>query len=401
MKRFSIVSIILIVVLTVLAACGPSAAPTPTPTPVPPTPTPVPPKQPPTSKPTEEAKPTEAAKEEPQLAPELNVFNWTDYIDEEVLTQYEETYGVKINYDTYASNEELLAKLQAGATGYDVIFPSDYMVTQMIELGLLAEIDLDNIPNFKDVMDMFKDPPFDPGNKYCVPYQWGTTGLGYHIPTFGDEVPDSWAYLFEPEYLKRYADKGVNVLDDQRELIGAALKYLGYSVNDTNEEHLYEARDLILKAKPYWKTFNSSDYDDTLLIPGEVVLSHGWSGDVFVAVWETYDEENDEPVWWYSIPKEGAVVWVDNMCIPASSTRKRTAEHFINYLLSPEVQAAITNYTYYASPSEAAKQYIDEEILNEPAIYPPDEVLSKLEWLEAVGDALRIYDQIWTEIKSQ
>ncbi len=381
---------LLLVALVVLPACGPGAAPTPTP--VPPTPTPA-----------HAATPSAAtpATEEVQLAPELNVFNWTDYIDESLLEEYEKTYGVKINYDTYASNEELLAKLQAGATGYDVIFPSDYMVAQMIDLGLLAELNLDHIPNFKYVMDDFKDPPFDPGNKHSVPYQWGTTGLAYHVPTFGDEVPDSWAYLFEPDHLKKYADKGVNVLDDPRELIGAALKYLGYSVNDTNKEHLFQARDLILKAKPYWKTFNSSDYDDTLLIPGEVVLSHAWSGDAFVAVWETYDEDKDEAVWWYAIPKEGGVKWVDNMAIPASSKRKRTAEHFINFLLAPKSQAAITNYTYYASPSEAAKKYIKEEILNEPAIYPPKEVMEKLEWLEPVGDAATLYDQIWTEIKSQ
>ncbi len=382
---------ILLAVMLIVAACGPGAAPTPTP--VPPTPTP--------KQAAPAAGPTASSKAGPKLAPELNVFNWTDYIDESLLKQYEKTYGVKINYDTYASNEELLAKLQAGATGYDVIFPSDYMVAQMIKLGLLAKLDMSHIPNFKDVMKDFKNPPFDPGNQYSVPYQWGTTGLAYQVAVFGDTPPDSWAYLFDPGHLKKYSDKGINVLDDERELIGAALKYLGYSVNDTNKDHLFKARDLILKAKPYWKTFNSSDYDNTLLVPGEVVLSHAWSGDAFSAVWETYDKKNDKAVWWYAIPKEGGVKWVDNMAIPASSKHKRTAEHFINFLLAAKSQAAISNYTYYASPSEAAKKYIKKEIINEPAIYPPADVMAKLEWLKPVGDALTTYDQIWTEIKSQ
>jgi len=160
----------------------------------------------------------------PELASELSVYNWADYIDEELLTKYEEEYGVKIIYDTYASNEDLLAKLQAGATGYDVIMPSDYMVSQMIELGLLAEIDTSTIPNFANISDDFKDAPFDPGNKHCVPYQWGTTGIAYRVGNefFDENPPDSWAYLFDPELLEQFSDGGVNVLNDQRELLAAA-----------------------------------------------------------------------------------------------------------------------------------------------------------------------------------
>jgi spermidine/putrescine-binding protein len=213
--------------------------------------------------------------EGPQLAAQLSVYNWDDYIDEELLDAYEAEYGVDIIYDTFASNEDLLAKLQAGATGFDVIFPSDYMVSQMLELGLLAEIDTNEMPNFANIGDDFRDPPFDPGNAHCVPYQWGTTGLGYSAgyEYFAENEPNSWAYLFEPELLENYAADGINVLNDQRELLAAALFYLGYSPNSTDEAQLAEARDLILEAKPYWKTFNSEDYDDTLLVPGEVVLS--------------------------------------------------------------------------------------------------------------------------------
>lgn len=340
---------------------------------------------------------------EPQLASQLSVYNWSEYIDEALLTEYEATYGVDIIYDTFASNEDLLAKLQAGATGYDVIFPSDYMVAQMIELGLLAEIDTADIPNFANISDDFKDAPFDPGNAHCVPYQWGTTGIGYRAgnPFFDENTPTSWAYIFEPDLLEQYADGGINVLNDQRELLAAALFYLGHDPNTQDRAHLEEARDVILRAKPYWKTFNSEDYDDSLLIPDEVVATHGWSGDVANAYWSTYDDAAEDGNWYYAIPQEGAVKWLDNICITAASQRYETALHFMNYLLDAENGAAITNFTYYASPNEAAKEFIDPAILNDASIFPPADVQAKLEWLTDVGDAVFIYDEMWTAIKSQ
>ena len=337
----------------------------------------------------------------PQLAAQLSVYNWDDYIDEEVLAAYEEQYGVELIYDTYASNEDLLAKLQAGATGYDVIFPSDYMVNQMLELGLLAEINTSDLSNWSNINPAFHNPPFDPNNGHCIPYQWGTTGITYRAgdPYFEENTPDSWRYLFDPAVLEQYSGRGVNALNDQRELMGAALAYLGYSVNETDRAHLEEARDIILQAKPYWKTFNSEDYDDSLLIPDEVVLSHSWSGDAANAYWSTYDDATEDGNWYYAIPQEGGVRWVDNVCITASSERYATALHFLNYLLEPEVSAAITNFTYYASPNDAAKAFIEADILNDPGIYPSQEVFDKLEWLEDVGDAIFIYDEMWTAIK--
>lgn len=345
----------------------------------------------------------ETVDEAPQLAESLSVYNWSDYIDEEIIANYENEYGVDIIYDTFASNEDLLAKLQAGATGYDVIFPSDYMVSQMIELGLLAEIDTAAIPNFANIDPDFKDAPFDPGNRHCVPYQWGTTGLAYRAGNayFEENTPDSWAYLFEPELLANFADGGINVLNDQRELMSAALFYLGYQPNSTERAELEAARDLILAAKPYWRTFNSEDYDDSLLIPDEVVFSQSWSGDAANAYWSTYDDAAEDGNWYYAIPKEGAIKWLDNICITAASQNFETALHFMNYLLDAEVGATITNYTYYASPNEAAKAFIDPEILNDPSIFPPPEVEAKLQWIREVGDAIFLYDEMWTAIKGQ
>ena len=336
------------------------------------------------------------------LAKELNVYNWADYIDEEVIKNYEKEYGIKITYDTFASNEDMLAKLQAGATGYDVIFPSSYVVPTLSELGLFAEIDHNNIPNLKNIDPLFLNIPDDPDNKYCVPYQWGTTGIGYRKDVFGEEVPDSWAYLFEPEMAKKWSEAGgINILNDQREVIGAALKYLGYSLNDTDEAHLQQAKELILKVKPYIKSFNSEDYDESLLVSSEVVISHAWNGDVAQAASKTVDEATGESPWAYAVPKEGGFIWADQICVTASSPRKATAEHFINYLLEAKNGAAITNYTYYASPNVAAKEFILPEILNDPGIYPPQEVIDKMEWGAPLGDAVFIYDRIWTEIKSQ
>jgi spermidine/putrescine transport system substrate-binding protein len=328
--------------------------------------------------------------EEQELASELHIYNWAEYIDPQIFEDFEAEFGVKVIEDTFASNEELLAKLQAGATGYDLIIPSDYMVEIMIEEDLLAELNKENIPNIENLDELFTDPPFDPGMTYCVAYQWGTTGIGYNSDEF-DEAPDSWAYLFDPNVASEYAGK-FTMLNDSRESIGAALKYLGYSLNSTDEAELMEARDLLIQQKEWVYAYDSDQFED-LVSADETLLGHGWSGDFFTAAVE------DERVW-YAIPKEGAVIWVDNMCIPKTAPSKYTAEVFINYLLKPEVGAAITNYTWFGSPNAASEEFIDEEILSEPAIYPPPDVIQRLEWIEDVGDATPLYERMWTEVKA-
>jgi spermidine/putrescine transport system substrate-binding protein len=323
-----------------------------------------------------------------ELAKELHIYNWSEYIDPEVFTAFEEEYGVKVIEDTFSSNEELLAKIQAGATGYDLIVPSDYMVEIMIEEDLLTAVNHDNIPNLGNLSDLFKSPPYDPELAYCVPYQWGTTGIGYN----SDEVePDSWAYIFDPAMAAEYEGK-ITMLNDSRESVGAALKYLGYSLNSTDEAQLEEAKQLLIDIKPYLFSYDSDQFED-LIAADEVVYGHGWSGDYFAAA------EEDERIW-YIIPAEGGVVWADNLCIPKTSKNAYTAELFINFVLQPEVAAQITNFTWFGSPVEAANEFIDAEILEEPAIYPPPEVMAKLEWIQDVGDATPLYERIWTEVKA-
>jgi spermidine/putrescine-binding protein len=328
---------------------------------------------------------------EQELAGELHVYNWSEYIDPEIYADFQEEFGVKVIEDTFSSNEDLLAKLQAGASGYDIIVPSDYMVTIMRELELLAPLNRDNIPNFGNIDDTFLDPPYDPGNQYCVPYQWGTTGIGYDTEVF-EEAPDSWAYLFDPAIASQYAGK-ISMLNDPREAFGAALKYLGYSLNTTDEAQLAEAKDLLLQQKQWVATYDSEGFED-LLAAGETVLAHAWGGEIFAAA------EEAEQIW-YIIPEEGGVIWTDNLCIPKTAPNQHTAEVFINYLLRPEVGAKITNYTWFASPNKASEEFIDAEILEEPAIYPPPEVMDKLEFLRDVGEATAIYDRLWTEIKTE
>ena len=236
----------------------------------------------------------------------------------------------------------------------------------------------------------FADPPYDPKMVHCVPYQWGTTGIGYNAELF-DEAPDSWAYLFDPDLAGDFAGQ-FTMLNDSREGIGAALKYLGYSLNSIDEGQLNEARDLLIQQKPMIYAYDSEQYEDLVSADG-TVLAHGWSGDFFMVAVE------DERIW-YAIPQEGGVIWADNLCVPKTAPSQYTAEVFINYLLEGEVGAAISNFTWYASPNAAASEFIDAEILEEPAIYPPEEVMDKLEWLEDVGEATPLYERIWTEVKA-
>lgn len=327
---------------------------------------------------------------EPKLAKELHLYNWSEYIEPQVLKDFEQEFGVKVIEDTFGNNEELLAKLQAGAAGYDVIVPSDYMVEIMIEEDLLAELDHQNLANISNLSPKFSSPPYDPELAYCIPYLWGTTGIGYNTDYF-EEPPDSWAYLFDPEVVADYAGQ-MTMLNDVREAFGAALKYLGYPLNSTDEAQLTEARDLLIQQKQWVYAYDSEQYED-LISADETVLAHGWSGDFFMINVE------DERVW-YAIPKEGGTIWADNLCIPKNAPNKYTAEVFINYLLEAEVAAANSNFTWYASPNAAAIEFIDQEILDEPAIYPPSEVMDRLEWLQDVGEASPLYERLWTEVKA-
>lgn len=315
---------------------------------------------------------------------EIYFFNWGDYIDPAVLTAFSQEFGVRVVEDNYASNEDLLAKLQAGGVGYDVIVPSDYMVEVMIKEAILRELDKSRLPNLQHIEKRHLGLPYDPENRYCVPYLWGTTGLAYDA----DKVPrpESWWVLWDRKYRGQ-----ISMFNDQRETIAVALRLLGYPINSTERDQLEEAKSLLQKQKPLVRTYNSENYDQ-LLLQGEVVLALAWNGDVAKAA-------EEKPSLQYVIPKEGGTIYHDNLCIPETSRRAKTAEVFINYLLRPDVAARIVRYTMQPTPNEAARVHLPQGILENPAVYPPAAMMGRLESIRDVGRALTLYDRIWTEVK--
>ncbi|RME93054.1 MAG: spermidine/putrescine ABC transporter substrate-binding protein [Candidatus Hydrogenedentota bacterium] len=326
-------------------------------------------------------------KQAEKLSKELNVYNWSYYIGKNTIPNFEREFNVKVNYDNYSSNEELLAKLQSGAKGYDVIFPSDYMVQIMIKQKLLEPLNMKNIPNFKNIAQKFKNLPFDPNNKFSIPYLWGTTGIGINTEKVQDYV-DGWDILWNMKYKGR-----ITILDDMRFGIVPALKKLGYSINTTNPKELEEAKRLLMIQKPLVKAYTSDTYID-MLKSGDSWIAYGYSGDI-------YQVAKENPSIRYVIPKEGTCIWVDNMCIPKGAPHKYTAEVFINYILRPEVSAEISNETWYANPNEASYGLTNPKIINDPSIYPPKEILDKCEFLKDVGDATILYSKIWSQVKSK
>ncbi len=316
---------------------------------------------------------------------DVYLFNWGDYIDPAVLTAFTEEFGIRVVQDSYASNEDLLAKLQAGGVGYDVIVPSDYMVEVMIKEGLLQELDKSHLPNLRHIGVRHLGLAYDPDNRYCVPYLWGTTGLAYDA----DKIPrpESWWVLWDGTYRGR-----ISMLNDQRETLAVALRLLGYPINSTDRQELEAAKALLQQQKALVRTYNSENYDQ-LLLQGEVVLAHAWNGDVAKVAEEKASLK-------YVIPKEGGTIFHDNLCIPRSSRRQRTAEVFINYLLRPEVAARIVRYTMQASPNEGAHAHLPRTILENPAVYPPRAATTRLDAIRDVGEALILYDRIWTELKA-
>jgi spermidine/putrescine-binding protein len=317
----------------------------------------------------------------------LHLFTWSDYTEETVVKEFEQRFGVKVVTDTFGSNEELLAKIQGGASGYDVVVPSDYMVSIMIKQGLLAELDHARIPNLAHVFKHLKSLYYDPRNTYSVPYLWGTTGIGYNADMVSPP-PASWQVLWD----ERYKGK-ISLLNDEREVFGMALRAAGESLNTADPVKLNEAKTRLMAQKALVKTYTSENYDQ-LLVSGEIVLAHGWSGTILRA-------GTERPSIKYVVPKEGGTIWQDNLCVLKTSRHKDEAMSLINFLLEPQTAARITDKVKYASASEAARVFVPKEIAQNPAIYPPEDVVARLEWIEDVGEAIKVYDRAWTELKAK
>jgi putrescine transport system substrate-binding protein len=337
----------------------------------------------------------------------VHVYNWSDYIAEDTLQRFTQATGIEVVYDVYADNETLEAKLTAGKSGYDVIFPSARpFAHRHIAAGLYAPLDKAQLPNLGNI-----DPAIlqgltdvDPGNAHVVPYMWGTTGIGFNVgkvrEILGAEAPlDSWALLFDPTIASKLAACGIAVLDDEQEGFSAALLYAGRDPNGVGGDEVTVVEQTFAAVRPHIRYFNSSRYIDDLA-NGEICVAMGYSGDVLQAQARAEEAANGVEIG-YIIPKEGAVRWTDVMAIPADAPHRAEAHAFINFLMQPDVIAPITDYVGYPNANLASKPLVSEAIRNDPGIYPPDDVMAKLndpKKLPVEESDARI--RAWTAIKS-
>jgi spermidine/putrescine-binding protein len=318
----------------------------------------------------------------------LNIYCWDEYLPKDVLEDFTKRTGIKVTLTLYDSNEAMLAKVASGVTSYDLIFPSEYAVRVLSEKKLVRELDKSKIPNWRNLDPRLLDKNYDPGNKYAMPYFFGTTGIGYNKKAIGAEV-DSWAVMFDPKYAGR-----IMMLKDMRECFTAALKVMGKSVNEKDPAVLKQAGEMLKAQKKGVKAYDSDNFAEELR-RGTVVLAQGYNGQIAKLVAEEPEK------FAYVVPKEGATVWIDNVCIPAKSPNVDAAHAFINYLLEPEIGARIVNAANYASANKAAREKIKPEILNNPSVYPPDDVLKRCEFMEHLGKAGAVEAAIWREIKTE
>lgn len=318
---------------------------------------------------------------------ELNVYNWGDYIDETVLTKFTEETGIKVNYETFATNEDMYTKVSKGSTNYDIAFPSDYMIEKMIDNDIIQKINFENVPNYKNIDERFKNLEYDANNEYSVPYMWGTVGIVYNT-TMVDDIVDSWDILWNEKY-----KDDIFMLDSQRDSIGITLKKLGYSLNTRDISELEAARDELKKQKPLVLAYVGDNVKDSM-ISGEAALSVMWSGDAIYC-----QEQNPDLA--YSIPKEGSNYWFDGVVILKNAPHKKEAEKFIDFLCREDIALMNTEYIGYTTPNKVAFDLLDEETKSNPTYSPSNEDITKCEIFYDLGDFVKEYDRVWTEFKSE
>jgi spermidine/putrescine transport system substrate-binding protein len=322
-----------------------------------------------------------------KIEDKLSIYNWADYVHPKTYPMFEKEFKVEITEDNYPSNEDALAKLQAGARGYDIVVPTGYMVETMIQKDLLFEIDHSQIPNIKLIEGQFLDLPFDPGNRFSIPKDYGTTGFGYRSKFVTEEMA-SWEDFFKlaPKYTGRYT-----VLDSPPEVVGAALKMLGYSYNSTDAKEISEATDVLVKFKPHVRRITSSMRE--IMISGEAYISLTWNGEIGYVALDAKDAR-------YVVPAEGSEVWTDNWSIVTEAPHPAAAHAFINWQLQPKIQALDTTYHYYGAVVEGEEKFLPKSLANDPAVYPPADVREKLEVAQATPEWLALRNEAWTKFKA-
>jgi putrescine transport system substrate-binding protein len=336
----------------------------------------------------------------------VNVFNWSDYIDPQVLKDFTRDTGINVRYDTFDSNEVVEARLLAGRSGYDVVVPTANFLERQIQAGLFQPLDKGRIPNLKHVWPEIAErlAPYDPGNRFAVNYMWGTVGIGYNVGQAKQrlkpgETIDSWDWVFKPENLARFRDCGVDLLDSSEDILAAALKYLGLDPNTRDAKDLEKAADLVAAVRPNVRKFHSSEYLNALAT-GEICFVVGFSGDIKQAQKRAAEAKGGIEIN-YVIPKEGAQMWFDNLSIPKDAKNVDEAHAFIDYLMRPDVAAKNTNFVGYANGNLASKELIDEAVLKDPTVYPDDATMKTLYILRAKDQRTqRTVNRLWTRVKT-
>jgi putrescine transport system substrate-binding protein len=336
----------------------------------------------------------------------VNVYNWSDYIDPQVLEQFTKETGIKVRYDTFDANETLETKLLAGKSGYDVVVPTGYFLQRQIQATVFQKLDKSKLPNLVNVWpDIAKRlAAYDPGNQYAVNYMWGTTGIGYNVKAMHDRLGanatiDSWDVVFKPELLAKFKDCGVHMLDSADDILPAALHYLGLDANSAKPADLDKAAALLSKIRPLVRKFHSSEYLNALA-SGEICFVVGWSGDIKQSQKRAAEAKNGIDIG-YAIPKEGAQMFFDNLAIPKDAPHPAEALAFIDFLLRPEVAAKNSDLVAYANGNLASQKFIDKKVLEDPGIYPSADTMSRLYIVNArSAEAQRLVNRVWTRVKT-
>jgi putrescine transport system substrate-binding protein len=338
----------------------------------------------------------------------VNFYNWSDYIDPTVLDDFTKETGIKVRYDTFDSNDTLEAKLLAGKSGYDVVVPTAYFLARQIQAGVFLKLDKAKLPNLVNAWPEITDrlARYDPGNQHAVNYMWGTTGIGYNVKAArqilgaGADPPlDSWDDIFDPARIAKFKGCGVHLLDSSDDIMSAALHYLHLDPDSSDAADLQKAADLLIKISPYVRKFHSSEYLNALAT-GEICLVVGFSGDVKQAQKRAAEAKGAVAIA-YSIPKEGAQLWFDNLAVPKDAPHPDEAHALIDYLLKAEVAAKNTNFLSYANGNLTSQKFIDQAILDDRTIYPDAATMARLYTIAAHDQKTqRLINRLWTRIKT-
>ena len=327
-----------------------------------------------------------AEADKPFAGTEIKVYNWYDYIDEDVLNLFEEETGIHVNYVNFSQNEDMYTRLSTGAEVYDVVIPSEYMIERLIKEDLLAELDLDNIPNLENVLDSLRDPIYDPGNAHSIPYMWGTLGIVVNTEMVEEPVT-SWNALLDEKYAGE-----IFMMDSVRDTVGIALKVQGYSMNSHDEDELAAAGEWLMAQRDSGVVAGYIlDQAKDMMAGNEAAMAVMYSGDALYAM-----EKNDALT--YVIPDEGSNIWVDGMCVPKSSQNKEAAECFINFMCRPDIAQKNMEYIYYSSPIKQVVDNLSEEELASTAMNPTDEMVQRCEYYVDISDVAYLYDDVWMDV---